>query len=118
MLVGGGLLYTIGYLMFGWLGGFALAVIAMIIITAGEIVFSPAALSIVGQLSPPQNRGRYMGFFGLGQTLGWMAAPLFGGILLDAFPAEPMAIWGTISAIALIAAAGFYVWSKKVDLAD
>jgi len=118
MLVGGGLLYAVGYLMFGWLGGFALAVTAMVIITAGEIVFSPAALSIVGQLSPPRNRGRYMGFFGLGQTFGWMAAPLFGGILLDAFPSEPMAVWGTISAIALIAAAGFYVWSKNVDLAD
>jgi MFS family permease len=116
MLIGGGLLYATGYLLFGWIGGFALAITAMIIVTAGEIVFSPAALSIVGQLSPPQNRGRYMGFFGLGQTFGWMAAPLFGGILLDIFPSEPVAIWGIISAMAALASFGFYGWSKKVRI--
>ena len=113
-LIAGSLLYSVGFLLFGWVGGFSLAIIAMVIITAGEIIFSPSALSTLGQLSPPQNRGRYMGFFGLGQTLGWMTAPLFGGILLDMFPTEPIVIWGTIASIAVIAALGFYAWTKKV----
>ena len=70
-----------------------------------------ASLAVVGEIAPPAWRGRYMGFFGLSETLGMSAGPLVGGILLDSFPAEPYFIWGTIALIACIAAAGFYRWN-------
>lgn len=111
-LIVGSFLYGLGYLLLGWVGGFILAAVSMVIVTAGEIIFSPSALSIVGKLSPARHRGRYMGFFGLGQTLGWTAAPLIGGILLDVFPVDYLAIWGTIALIAFLATAGFYWWGK------
>lgn len=113
-LVLGSLLYGFGYLSLGWAGGFAWAIAAMVVITAGEIIFSPSALSVVGELSPKNQIGRYMGFFGLSQVLGMAVGPLVGGILLDAFPADPVFIWGTIASLAFIAAVGFYRWGMAM----
>jgi len=111
-LILGSLLFCLGYLIMGWAGGFLLAAISITIITIGEIIFSPAALSIVGKLSPVRNRGRYMGFFSLSQTLGWTTAPIVGGVLLDVFPGESLVIWGLIASLPLIAVLGFLLWSR------
>ncbi len=111
-LILGSVLYGFGFLSFGWVGGFAWALAAMVIITAGEIIFSPTALAVVGELAPPEQRGRYMGFFGLSEILGIAVGPLLGGILLDAFPTDPQFIWGTIAFVAFAAAVGFHRWGK------
>jgi len=106
----GALFYAVGYLLYGWLGSYTLAIVAMVIISMGEVVFSPVSLSVVGELSPPDRRGRYMAFFGLSEGLGFSSAALLGGVLLDVFTAEPLFIWGTISLLALVAMVGFYLW--------
>jgi MFS family permease len=111
-LILGSILFGLGYLLMGWAGGFFMAAISITIVTFGEVIFSPAALSIVGKLSPPRSRGRYMGFFSLSQTLGWTAAPIVGGVLLDVFPNESLIIWGLISSLSFLAAFGFLLWSR------
>ncbi len=65
-----------------------------------------------GRSAPADKRGRYMGFFTLSQTLGQSMSPLFGGILLDAFPDNPRLLWGIIGSVGLVAAAGFRFWGK------
>ncbi|HEY90681.1 MAG TPA: MFS transporter [Dehalococcoidia bacterium] len=111
-LVLGSLLYGIGWLSLSWTGDFSWALVSIAIVTAGEIVFTPLTASTVGQLAPPDQRGRYMGFFGLSQSLSMSLAPLVGGVLLDVFPLQPWFIWGTICTIALVAAAGFIRWGN------
>ncbi len=113
VLIIGSLLYTFGYLIFGWAGGFSWAVIAIVIITIGEIIHAPTSLAVVGELAPPRYSGRYMGVFGLTQILGMAIGPLLGGILLDAFPATPFAIWGIIAFLGVLAASGYYLWGMK-----
>jgi len=88
------------------------AILSIVIITAGEVTFSPVTSAVVAESAPPDKRGRYMGFFALGQTLGFSLSPLFGGVLLDVFPAEPRLLWGIIAAVGVVAAAGFYAWGK------
>jgi MFS family permease len=107
-----GLFYGTGYLLMGWVGGVALAVTAMIIITMGEVIFSPVSLSVVGELPPAGGRGRYMAFFGLSEGIGFSTASLLGGGLLDAFPESPLFVWGTIAILAFLAAGGFLRWSR------
>lgn len=109
-LILGSLLYGVGYLSIGWVGGFGWALAAIAVVTAGEIVFSPLTLAVVADLSPEEQRGRYMGFFGLSQTLGISFGPFLGGVLLDSFPTNPPLIWGMVALVAFIAAAGFYRW--------
>lgn len=113
VLILGSLLYGIGYLFFGWIGSFALAISAMVVLTVGEIIISPVALSVVGELSPEKQRGRYMGFYELSNTLGLTAGPLLGGLLLDSFPTDSWPIWGIIAFIALLAGMGFYRMGMK-----
>ncbi|MFX1266309.1 MAG: MFS transporter [Promethearchaeota archaeon] len=112
----GSLFYALGYLSLGGTHSFGWAIAAMGVITAGEIIFTPLTLSVVGQLSPRDYRGRYMGFFGLSQSISMSLAPLAGGVLLDTFPQSPWFVWGAISTIAFIATAGLLWWGRNPRL--
>ncbi len=117
-LILGSLLYGFGYLCMGWVASFTWALVAMAVITMGEITFSPVATSVVGELAPRDQRGRYMGFFGWGETLGMSFAPLAGGILLDFFPTSPNSVWSPIAALAFIAVFGFYWWGRMYRISN
>jgi MFS family permease len=112
-LILGSLLYLFGYLSFGWITQFGWALGAMAIITAGEIINSPVTLSVIGELCPQDQRGRYMGLFGISETIGMSMGPLVGGLLLDAFPSDMRLVWAPIALIALIAAIGYYWWARR-----
>jgi MFS family permease len=112
-LILGSLLYLFGYLSYGWITQFGWALGAMAVITTGEIIHSPVTLSVIGELAPQDQRGRYMGFFGLSETLGISAGPLVGGLLLDAFPSDMRLVWAPIASLALIAAMGYYWWARR-----
>ncbi len=109
----GSVLYGIGYLTMGWVGAFALAMAGMAVVTLGEMVFMPTTLAVVGELAPPNWRGHYLGYYGLGETIGLSMGPMLGGLLLDAFPGEAIAVWGTVSLLGFIAAVGFQFWAKS-----
>jgi len=115
-LILGSLLYVFGYLSLGWITQFGWALVAMAVVTGGEIIHAPVSLSVIGQLSPEDQRGRYMGLFGLSQTIGIAVGPLVGGLLLDAFPLNPELVWAPIASIALIAALGYYWWGRRFRL--
>jgi predicted MFS family arabinose efflux permease len=112
-LILGSLLYVFGYLSLGWITQFGWALVAMAVITGGEIIHAPVSLSVIAELSPEDQRGRYMGLFGLSQTMGIAVGPLVGGLLLDAFPLNPELVWAPIASIALIAALGYYWWGRR-----
>jgi MFS family permease len=86
----------------------------MLIITIGEMVITPAGHSYASILADPGHRGRYLGFFNLSQSFGWAFGPLLGGILLDSIPGRSLVIWSIISGLALVSAAGFLVFKKKI----
>ena len=115
-LILGSLLYAFGYLWLGWITQFGWALGAMAIITTGEIIHAPITLSVIGELAPQDQRGRYMGLFGLSQTVGIAFGPLLGGILLHVFPFDARLVWGPIASIALVAALGYYWWARRFRL--
>jgi MFS family permease len=115
-LILGSLLYVFGYLSLGWITQFGWALVAMAVITGGEIIHAPVSLSVIGELSPEDKRGRYMGLFGLSQTIGIAVGPLIGGVLIDAFPFNPELVWAPIALIAFIAAVGYYYWGRRFRL--
>jgi predicted MFS family arabinose efflux permease len=117
-LVAGSLFYVVGYCSLGLIEHYNLAVLSLVIITTGEVVFSPISSSVVAQSAPRDKRGRYMGFFALTQTIGYSFAPLFGGVLLDSFPTNNFALWGIIASVGLVAAIGFWRWGKMKQAAE
>lgn len=112
-LILGAFLYGLGYIALSWALSFSWILVSIAIITLGEIVFSPTALSVAGELSPTARRGHYMGFLGLSETLAISIGPLVGGALLDAFTNDPLFIWGPIALLMFVAVLGFCLWMRR-----
>ena len=112
-LVLGCLGYAIGYFSVGLAPGFGWLIGAMILITLGEVMFSPTSMAAVANMAPSDRVGRYMGFFGLTEALGWSLGPFLGGVLFDRLAGSPLLLWSMISAIGLVAAFGFYMTQPK-----
>lgn len=104
----GSIIYAVGYFLVGVAAGFGFLVFCMVIITIGEMVVSPPAMTIAANLSPAGYHGRYMGIFGLFQAAGWSLGPTVGGILLDTFHSQPLMMWTSVSFLGLIAC-GLYL---------
>ena len=104
----GAILFGAGYFTVGLAPSFYFLLGSMVLITLGEVTFSPSATTAVANSATEGKMGRYMGFFGLAEAFGWSAGPFIGGWLLDYFGNEPLILWGAIAAIAAIAAIGFY----------
>ncbi len=109
----GAFLYAIGYSMAGILVGFEYFVLAIAVVTVGEIVMSPPSLALTSRLAPEGRMGRYMGIYGFFVASGWSFGPLFGGVILDHFGGTPAVAWMLISALALIAGLGYLFYRRS-----
>jgi MFS family permease len=56
----------------------------IVVFTLGEILFAPAAVSLVADLAPAHLRGRYQGTFAVAFTAAFAAAPVIGGFVMTA----------------------------------
>lgn len=79
--------------------------ISMIIVTTGELMLLPTALTFIANIAPTELRARYMGIFGLGWPLAAGIGPVIGGFLNDNY--SPVAMWLGASGMAFIGAIGF-----------
>jgi len=55
----------------------------MVFMTVGELIIAPTATTFVSGIAPEDQRGRYLGLFGLTWNLGMAVGPLSAGILTD-----------------------------------
>jgi MFS family permease len=106
----GSVLFGMAFLSMSWITSYGWSIGAITIFTVAELLFVPSSTSIVGKLAEPEQRGRYIGLLGTGSGLGLAIGPLVGGSLLDVSGSAPIVIWGTIAAVAFIAAIGFLYW--------
>jgi MFS family permease len=110
MMAAGSILYAIGFAMYGFVPTYALFVVAMIIITIGEMVVSPFQQSLVAGFAPEQMRGRYMAVSGLSWSISFTVGPYFAGLILDS--AHPNLLWAFCGIIGMLAAVGFTVLNR------
>ncbi|MCX7750501.1 MAG: MFS transporter [Candidatus Bipolaricaulota bacterium] len=112
LLVGGSVLYALGYLLVGLVRAYPGLLLAIGVVTLGEMLFAPSALAVAAELAGEGRRGRYLGVYGLAETLGWSVGGFLGGVLLDLFPTQPLGTWGTVAAVGGLAALGFSRWAR------
>src|SRR5688572_16515665 len=110
MMAAGSLLYAVGFAMYGFVPTFALFVVAMIIITIGEMVVSPFQQSLVANFAPEDMRGRYMAVSGLSWSISFTVGPYFAGLILDS--ANPSLLWAFCGLVGILATLGFVVLNK------
>ncbi len=106
VMVVGTLFYAVGFGMYGFVSAFLLFMLAMVIITIGEMLVSPVSQAIVARLAPEDMRGRYMAAYGFSWIIPSALGPLFAGLTMDNL--DPRWVWYGAGILGFIAAAAFY----------
>ncbi len=107
MMALGTLFYMVGFGMFGFVMIYPLFVLALIVITFGEMIVVPTGQSLAANFAPEQMRGRYMAFYGLTWTIPATLGPGAAGYVLDHF--EPNLLWYLGGSICAVTALLFYL---------
>ena len=105
MMAFGTILYAIGFAMYGFVSIYLMFVIAMIIITIGEMIVSPVAQALVASFAPEDMRGRYMAVSGLSWGLPFAIGPYLAGLIIDG--PSPQNLWYVAGFIGLLSTIGF-----------
>lgn len=106
MMMAGTLFYLVGFTMYGFVSAYWLFIVAILLITIGEMVVMPVGQALVARFAPEDMRGRYMAMFGLSWTVPSAVGPWAAGLILDNY--DPNWVWYAAGIISAIAAAGFY----------
>jgi MFS family permease len=107
MMAAGTFLYVIGFSMYGFVSTYALFIVAMVILTVGEMVVSPVSQALVASFAPEEMRGRYMAVSGFSWGIPFAVGPYIAGIIIDG--PKPYMLWyaagfvGILSTLAFLA---------------
>lgn len=114
MMAFGTIFYAIGFGMYGFISGanvFALAMLAMVIITIGEMIVTPVAQALVAKFAPKDMRGRYMAIYGMSWGIPIAFGPLAAGVVMDNY--DPNWVWYAAGIISMVTVAGFFIIHTK-----
>jgi MFS family permease len=112
MMTLGTMFYLIGFGMFGLVSVYWLFVVAVVIITIGEMIVVPTGQTVAAAFARIDMRGRYMAVFALSYSLPSAFGPLVAGIILDNYP--PNLLWHLAVIVCAISAGGFYALHVKL----
>jgi MFS family permease len=104
MMALGTIFYMIGFTMFGLVSAYWLFVMAVVIITIGEMINMPTMQTLAVNFAPESMRGRYMAVFGIIWMIPATVSPTLAGIVLDNY--NPNYLWyigGVLCAVAAFA---------------
>ena len=100
MMAAGTFLYVIGFSMYGFVATYALFIVAMVIITLGEMVVSPVSQALVASFAPEEMRGRYMAVSGFSWGIPFAVGPYLAGLIIDG--PTPYMLWYAAGFIGLL----------------
>lgn len=87
----GAALYAIGFAMYGFVSAYVMFLVAMVVITIGEMLIAPVAQALTAKFAPEDMRGRYMAVFSISWSIPFAIGPLLAGLVLD--NANPDYLW-------------------------
>ncbi|OQX65664.1 MAG: hypothetical protein B5M51_00065 [Anaerolinea sp. 4484_236] len=105
VMAAGMLLYTIGFGMYGFVSTTAMFILAMIILTIGEMFIAPVSQALVATFSPEKMRGRYMAVFGISWMVPFAVGPYLAGLIMDNM--DSRILWYIAALVGTIATFGF-----------
>src|SRR5689334_9919737 len=107
----GAFLIGLSYLVLNLpIAGLSLALLAMIIITAGEMLMFPFVNTFWVSRSNEHNRGQYAALFTMSFALGQVLAPTFGSQIVQR--TSYSVLWYVVFGLCVVAAIGFYNFKK------
>ncbi|WP_431027598.1 MDR family MFS transporter [Lysinibacillus sp. LZ02] len=101
-LIFGLLLMSASFVFVYYAGDFKMFATAMVVLTLGEVFFTPVIPAIANQLAPQGRQGFYQGIVNSATTIGRMIGPLLGGVMVDLYGMQVLAVILTIVLIVAI----------------
>lgn len=108
----GSAFYLVGLTMYGFVSLYWLFLVAMLLITVGEMIVLPTAQALVAKFAPEQMRGRYMAFFGISWIVPSIIGPALSGMVLDG--PTPRLLWYICGVSCAVAIGAFLVIHNRV----
>ena len=108
----GTLLYAVGFGMYGFVSAYVFFLVAMAIITIGEMMTAPTSQALVARFAPEDMRGRYMAVFGFSWVIPSTVGPLLAGLIMD--NTDPRWVWYAAGMVGLVAAGSFALLQRRV----
>jgi MFS family permease len=105
MMALGAFFIATGLLLYGFVGTFWLFVVAMAILTIGEMVTIPIANAVVANFAPEEMRGRYNFVYGNSWGISFATGPYLAGLVMDNY--NPNLLWYACGIIGMVAVMGF-----------
>jgi MFS family permease len=115
VIAAGSLFYAIGYGLVGFAPDFLFLSLCIFIVTMGEMTVSPSSMNLVANMSPENERGRYMGFYGLFSSYGFAAGPFVGGVLMDLLIGSSVVLWISIGMFGIVAMLGYLLLGRRMS---
>jgi MFS family permease len=112
MMALGCFFFMIGFTMIGFVSVFWLFLVALLIVTVGEMIAFPVGQALAARFAPEDMRGRYMGIFSLTWSIPTTIGPVMAGAILDS--QNPNLVWYISTIICAVAILGFYILHQKV----
>lgn len=113
MMAFGTALYAIGFAMYGFVSTYILFMLAMVVITVGEMIVAPVGQALVAKFAPEEMRGRYMAIFGFSWGIPFAFGPYLAGQILDNY--DPRFLWYAAGIIGALAVLGFLGLHRHVE---
>lgn len=107
-MVIGIVIMIISYIVVAFAEEFSMFVVAMAILTIGEMFIWPAVPALADQLAPKGREGFYQGIVNSVATGGRMIGPFFGGVLVDSYGMSALFILVAILLLAAIVTSVLY----------
>ena len=98
------LIFAAGYALVGLATGVVTAMLAIAVITVGEVAFAPAHQTAAAASGDAARLGKSFGLVSWAQTVGIAFAPLGGGALFDAIRDHHLALWSCVAGACLLLA--------------
>jgi MFS family permease len=107
----GALLIGIGFGATAFVSGVIPLIITIIIWTFGEMILFPASSSFAAEISPPNRRGEYMGYFQMSFSLAFTLGPWLGTLVYDNLGGKE--VWFAAFIVSAISAAALLLIPAK-----
>jgi MFS family permease len=98
--------------MFGFVDKYWMFVLAIVIVTMGEMIIVPTQQTLAVNFAPEEMRGRYMGVFGITWSIPSTIGPSAAGLILDNL--NPNLLWYIGGILCAVSALSFYALHLKL----
>jgi MFS family permease len=111
MMALGSALLVVGFGMYGFVSTYGLFMLAMAIITVGEMIVAPVGQAIAAEMSPEDMRGRYMAFYGFSWSIPNAIGLALAGMVIKI---NPDLVWYASAGSAAVATISFWLLHLQV----